>query len=73
MQLLSRKNKKEKPLTEKSLKVKLKMYELADMKRQGNSVSYTIDALNKDVEKYRFEMEDKGNLSILFSRETEVG
>lgn len=47
MQLLSRKKKKEKPLTEKSLKVKLKMYELADMKRQGNSVSYTIDALIK--------------------------
>lgn len=61
--------KKEKLLTEKNLKINLKMYEPADMKRQGHSVSYTIDALKK----YRFEVEDKGNLSILFSRETEVG
>ena len=50
MQLLLRK-KKEKNSTENNLKRKLKMDELADMKRQRHSIPYTIDALNKDVEK----------------------
>ena len=56
---------KEKASTEKNLKRKLKMDELADMKRQGYSIPYTIDALNKDVEKYSFKAKDKEDLSIL--------
>ena len=40
------------------------MDELADMKGQRHSISYTIDALNKDVEKYSFEAEDKEDLNI---------
>ena len=56
--------KKERASTEKNLKRKLKMDELADMKLQRHS-SYTTDALNKDVEKYSFEAEDKEDLSIL--------
>ena len=51
--------------TEKNLKRKLKMDELTDMKCQRHPISYTIDALNKDVEIYSFEAEDKEDLSIL--------
>ena len=58
MHLLLRKKRK-KASTEKNLKGKLKMDELADMKCQRHSISYTIDALNKDVKKYSFKVEDK--------------
>ena len=40
------------------------MDELADMKRQRHSVSYTIYTLNKDVEKYSFKAEDKEDLYL---------
>ena len=46
--------KKKKASTEKNLKRKLKMDELADVKCQKHSMSYTIDALNKDMEKFYF-------------------
>ena len=68
MHLLLRKKRK-KASTEKNLKEKLKMDELADMKCQRHSISYTIDALNKDVKKYSFKVEDKKKNS---RRETEV-
>ena len=41
------------------------MDELADMKHQRHWISYTIDGLNKDVEKCSFEAEDKKDLNIL--------
>ena len=41
------------------------MDELADIKCQRDSVSYTIVAMYRSMEKYRFKAEDKGGLSIL--------
>ena len=46
------------------------MDELADMKHQRHSISYTIDTLNNDVEKYSFKAEGKEDISILSKANT---
>ena len=46
------------------------MDELADMKRQRHSVSFTIDALNKDVDKYSLEAEGKEDITILSNKQS---
>ena len=51
--------------TEKSRKRKLKLEEIANVKKQKLTVQETIESLNKGIEKYLAEAEEKRDFTLL--------
>ena len=58
-------NKKETVETEKSRKRKLKLEEIADVKKSKLAVKKTIESLNKGIEKYLAEAQEKRDFTLL--------
>ena len=58
-------SKKENAETEKSRKRKLKLEEIANVKESKLPVQETIESLNKGIEKYLAETEEKRDFTLL--------
>ena len=58
-------SKKENAETEKSRKRKLKLEEIANVKKSTLALQETIESLNKDIEKYLAETEEKRDFTLL--------
>ena len=58
-------SKKETVETEKSRKQKLKLEEIANMKKSKLAVQKTIESLNKGIEKYLAEAQEKRDFTLL--------
>ena len=58
-------SKKETVETEKSRKRKLKLEEIANVKKSKLAVQKTIESLNKGIEKYLAEAQEKRDLTLL--------